>query len=197
MANRALIIVDAQNTFCEGGSLAVAGGTAVAERIAAWLTGGAAARYRAIVTTQDWHIQPGDHFSTSPDFVGTWPVHGAAGTDDAALRPEIAAAAPGATAFYKGQYSAAYSGFEGIDGATSGTYLDPWLRERGIEEVDVVGLALDYCVRATALQAAALGYTTRVLTDLTAPVSAAGAPTTLVELAVAGVEALDSASARR
>ncbi len=195
MTKRALIIVDVQNTFCEGGNLAVTGGTAVAGRIAAWLDGGAGAHYAVIVTTQDWHIQPGDHFSASPDFVVTWPVHGAAGTDDAALRPEITSAAPGATAFYKGQYSAAYSGFEGLDAPTSGTYLDPWLRERGIGAVDVVGLALDYCVRATALQAAALGYTTRVLTDLTAPVSEGSAPTVLAELAVAGVEALDSGGA--
>lgn len=185
--SRALIIVDVQNTFCEGGNLAVSGGTAVAQRIADYLRSPAAATYAVTVTTQDWHIQPGTHFASDPDFEDTWPPHGEAGTDDAALRPEVTAAAPGAPVFFKGQYSSAYSGFEAISGHEEGQYLHAFLRGQGVTRVDVVGLALDFCVRATAEQAARLGYTTRVLTDLTAAVDPGGVEAVRAQLEEAGV----------
>ena len=111
-AGRVLIIVDVQPTFCEGGTLAVAGGNAVAERVAAYAT---AHRedYRLIVTTQDWHIEPGAHFSAAPDYVDTWPPHGVAGSAEAELHPALAGLGLDAQV-KKGQYAAAYSGFEGV-----------------------------------------------------------------------------------
>ena len=83
---RALIVVDVQPTFCEGGALAVTGGNAVAERIAAYASTHRD-DYALVVTTQDWHIDPGDHFSPDPDFIDTWPVHGVAGTDASSPTP--------------------------------------------------------------------------------------------------------------
>src|SRR5699024_6859793 len=111
--NRALIVVDVQPTFCEGGALGVEGGNAVAERIAEFV-GSHRGDYDLVVTTQDWHIDPGDHFSDTPDFVDSWPPHGVAGTPEAELHPALA----GLDADHgikKGQYEAAYSGFEGKD----------------------------------------------------------------------------------
>src|SRR5699024_2056031 len=110
---RALLVVDVQPTFCEGGALGVAGGNAVAERIAAFAAANRE-RYGLVVTTQDWHIDPGDHFSDNPDFVDSWPPHGVAGTEEAELHPVLADLNADA-AVKKGQYDAAYSGFEGKD----------------------------------------------------------------------------------
>ena len=165
--SRALIIVDVQPTFCEGGALAVAGGNAVAARVAAYA---AAHRedYRLVVTTQDWHIDPGPHFSDTPDFVDTWPPHGVAGTAQAELHPALAGLRPDARV-KKGQYSAAYSGFEGT--TEDGSTLEQALRDAGITDVDVVGLAESHCVASTAIDAAHAGFTTRVLSDLTVPVT--------------------------
>lgn len=100
---RALIVVDVQPTFCEGGALAVAGGDAVAARVADYV---AAHRgdYRMVVTTQDWHIDPGSHFSSAPDFIDTWPPHGVAGTSEAELHPALAELKPDARV-KKGQLS--------------------------------------------------------------------------------------------
>ena len=164
---RALLVVDVQPTFCEGGALPVAGGHDVAAAIADF----AARRredYDLVVTTQDWHIDPGDHFSETPDFVDTWPPHGVAGTDEARLHPALADLHPDVMV-RKGAYQAAYSGFEGTDEA--GRDLATVLRDAGIAEVDVVGIAESHCVKATALDALALGLRTRVLTDLTVPVT--------------------------
>lgn len=185
---RALLVVDVQPTFCEGGALPVAGGDAVAERVAAW----AARRrpdYAAVITTQDWHIDPGDHFSDSPDFVDTWPPHGVAGTDEAELHPALADLAPDASV-KKGRHAAAYSGFEGVD--VAGRPLAALLAARGITEVDVVGLAESHCVAQTALDAVANGLRTRVLTDLTAPVSPALGAAARDRMRAAGVQLVAS-----
>ncbi|QEU94104.1 isochorismatase family protein [Streptomyces kanamyceticus] len=185
---RALIVVDVQNDFCEGGSLAVVGGADVAAAITE-LIGQAPAGYRHIVATRDHHVDPGAHFSDHPDYVDSWPPHCVAGTEGVGFHPNFApAVASGAidTVFDKGSYSAAYSGFEGTD--ENGVFLADWLRERGITEVDVVGLATDHCVRATAVDAAREGFRTTVLLDLTAGVAEATTEAAVAELRSAGVE---------
>lgn len=186
--HRALIVVDVQNDFCEGGSLAVAGGADVAAAITD-LIGDAQPGYRHVVATRDHHIDPGDHFSASPDFERSWPVHCVAGTEGVGFHPNFApAVASGAidTVFDKGAYAAAYSGFEGSD--ENGIGLAQWLRDREVTEVDVVGIATDHCVRATALDAAREGFVTHVLLDLTAGVSGATTERALAEMRTAGVK---------
>ncbi|WP_327423230.1 isochorismatase family protein [Streptomyces sp. NBC_01527] len=186
--HRALIVVDVQNDFCEGGSLAVAGGADVAAAITD-LIGEAQAGYRHVVATRDHHVDAGDHFSDHPDFEHTWPAHCVAGTEGVGFHPNFApAVASGAVdaVFDKGAYSGAYSGFEGLD--ENGLGLAQWLRDRGVTEVDVVGIATDHCVRATALDAVREGFTTHVLLDLTAGVAAATTGRALQELRAAGVE---------
>jgi nicotinamidase/pyrazinamidase len=140
------------------------------------------------VATRDHHIDPGSHFSADPDFVTSWPVHCVAGTEGVGFHPNFApAVASGAVdaVFDKGGYAAAYSGFEGQD--ENGDGLADWLRERAVTEVDVVGIATDHCVRATALDAARAGFTTRVLLDLTAGVAPASTEQALADLRAAGV----------
>jgi nicotinamidase/pyrazinamidase len=186
---RALIIVDVQNDFCEGGSLPVAGGAEVAAHIAAHVH--AHARdYAAVVATADWHSDPGAHFSDSPDFVDTWPVHCVAGTPGADFHPAVAPVIEQVDAiFRKGRDAAAYSGFEGTtveEGTTVG--LRDWLRECGVLEVDIVGIATDHCVLATALDALAAGLHTRVLLDLTAGVAPDTTTAALAQLREAGAE---------
>jgi nicotinamidase/pyrazinamidase len=185
---RALIVVDVQNDFCEGGSLALAGGADVAAAVTE-LIGQAPAGYRHVVATRDHHIAPGDHFSESPDFVHSWPPHCVAGTEGIGFHPNFApVVASGAidAVFDKGAYAAAYSGFEGLD--ENGVSLADWLRARGITEVDVVGLATDHCVRATALDAVREGFRAQVLLDLTAGVAAVTTAAALEEMRSSGVE---------
>ncbi|MEV0294602.1 isochorismatase family protein [Nocardia sp. NPDC050710] len=180
--SRALIIVDVQNDFCEGGSLAVMGGAAVAERISEYLTG---ADYATVVATRDHHVDPGAHFSANPDYVDTWPPHCRVGTSGAEFHPNLNTG-PIREIFSKGEYSAAYSGFEGA--TSDGAPLAEWLRANEIDEVDIVGIATDHCVRATALDAAAAGFDTRVLLDLTAGVAPATTARALDQLRAAGIE---------
>lgn len=186
-AQNALIVVDVQPTFCEGGSLAVAGGNAVAQRIADYV---ASHRqdYTLIITTQDWHIDPGAHFSDNPDYVDTWPAHGVAGTAEAELHPALNQLNAN-FAVKKGMYTAAYSGFEGE--TSSGQTLAELIE--GFQGVDVVGIAESHCVLETALDAQRLGFKTRVFTDLTEPVSAALGAAARQKMADAGVELLASA----
>ena len=186
---RALIIVDVQNDFCEGGSLAVAGGTAVAGAISRYVAS-AADRYAAVVATTDWHEDPGAHFSDSPDYVDSWPAHCRIGTDGALIHPDAEPAFEHVQAvFRKGAHQAAYSGFEGVTPEGDRQVpLSDWLRERAVEEVDVVGIATDHCVRATALDSAGEGFTTRVLTALCAGVAEDSTAAAITELAGAGVE---------
>lgn len=189
--NRALVIVDVQPTFCEGGALGVAGGNEVAERIADFVTENAD-EYEFIVTTQDWHIEPGNHFSDDPDLVDTWPPHGVADTAEAELHEAIASL-PVDCQVKKGQYSAAYSGFEGTD--ADGQTLENLLRAHDIQAVDVVGLAESHCVKETALDALHSGWPVRVFSDLTAPVSPELGEAARVEMDEAGIEQLDSSEA--
>ncbi len=179
-SKKALIIVDVQNDFCEGGSLAVAGGADVARGINALLAGGSG--YEHVVATKDFHIDPGGHFSDHPDYVDSWPPHCRVDTGGVEFHPDLDTT-PIEAVFKKGQYTAAYSGFEGAD--DDGTGLAEWLRARGVDAVDVVGIATDHCVKATAADAVAAGFATRVLLDLTAGVS----PTTTAQ----AVETLRSA----
>ena len=184
---RALIIVDVQNDFCEGGSLAVEGGAAVAQAISAYVAEHGAA-YDTIIATADWHIDPGDHFSEDPDYVDTWPVHCVAGSAGSAFHPNLAGALDSVHAvFRKGEYSAAYSGFECHGIGPDSSTLSDWLTERDVSHVDVVGIATDHCVRATALDARREGLDTTVLLDLTAGVASKTTEAALAQLEEAGV----------
>ncbi|MEV6245403.1 isochorismatase family protein [Streptomyces sp. NPDC051742] len=190
--HRALIVVDVQNDFCEGGSLAVTGGADVAAAITDLVGQTAGTSYRHVVATRDHHVDPGAHFAPAgeaPDYVTSWPVHCVAGTEGVGFHPNFApAVASGAidAVFDKGAYEAAYSGFEGRD--ENGRTLVEWLRARDVTEVDVVGIATDHCVRATALDAAREGFRTHVLLDLTAGVAKETTDRALEELRAAGVE---------
>ncbi|SRX95039.1 Pyrazinamidase/nicotinamidase PncA (PZase) [Mycobacterium tuberculosis H37Rv] [Mycobacterium shimoidei] len=185
---RALIIVDVQNDFCEGGSMGVSGGAAVAAAITDYLA--RTPDYRHVVATQDFHIDPGDHFSDQPDYSSSWPPHCVAGSRGAEFHPALDTGRVEAV-FRKGAYNAAYSGFEGVD--DSGTPLADWLRQHGVDEVDVVGLATDHCVRATAEDAARAGFATRVLLNLTAGVGEQSTAEAIDALRTAGVAVLPSA----
>lgn len=184
---RALIVVDVQNDFISG-SLPVPGGEEVAKRVANLI---AQDGYQGVYTTQDFHIEPGDHWSETPDYVDTWPVHCKAWTDGALLHPVLRGQIGKITRrFFKGQRSAAYSGFEAVDAADGNgdAGLGEYLRQAGVTDVDVVGLALDYCVKATALDALKYGFPTRVLLDFTGAVTPEGGKAAITELAEAGAE---------
>jgi nicotinamidase/pyrazinamidase len=191
--SRVLIIVDVQNDFCEGGSLAVAGGADVAGAISEYVDAHHS-EFDHIVATQDWHIDPGAHFSETPDFKDSWPPHCVAGTRGAELHPDLDTEYVQAY-FQKGQFTAAYSGFEGLlapeDAVPTGDRqpgslpadaeafapaddaigLDDWLQSHDVEDVVVVGIATDYCVMATALDAVQAGYSVTVLRSLTAGIA--------------------------
>jgi nicotinamidase/pyrazinamidase len=179
---RALIIVDVQIDFCEGGSLAVGGGAGVAGAISSELAAGDG-RWDHVVATQDHHIDPGAHFADHPDYVDTWPAHCVVGTAGQEFHPDLDTDRIEAI-FTKGDYAAAYSGFEGHAG---GVGLAAWLRMRGVDAVDVVGIATDHCVRATALDAAREGFDTTVLLDMTAGVAQATVNDALTQLRSTGV----------
>ncbi len=186
---QALIVVDVQNDFCEGGSLPVAGGAKVASDIAVLLHHWSrkdpqAPGYELVVATKDHHVDPGDHWSAEPDFVDSWPVHCEVGTDGEAFHPNLDPQ-PFDAVFLKGEHQAAYSGFEGHD--RQGVTLGDWLRGHEVDRVDVCGLATDYCVRATALDAVAQGFGTRLLTDLCAGVASESTERALREMREAGV----------
>jgi nicotinamidase/pyrazinamidase len=187
---RALIVVDVQNDFCEGGSLPVAGGARVASDIAEilhrWSHRDPATEpdYLHVVATKDHHIDPGAHWSREPDFVESWPVHCRVGTDGEAFHPNLDPQ-PFDAVFLKGSHAAAYSGFEGHENGGAG--LADWLRGHGVDQVDVCGIATDHCVRATALDAVAAGFTTRVLVDLCAGVAPDTTDTALTTMKQAGV----------
>jgi nicotinamidase/pyrazinamidase len=179
----AIIVADVQNDFCEGGSLEVPGGADVAARISDLL---GSADYDYVAATRDHHVNPGGHFSDRPDYIDSWPPHCVVGTGGLELHPNLDQSRIQAI-FDKGEYRAAYSGFEGL---SAGTPLREWLRERGVDTVDVVGIATDHCVRATALDAAANGFTTTVRLDLTAGVARSTVENALLQLRAAGVRLL-------
>ncbi|MET1021903.1 MAG: isochorismatase family protein [Arthrobacter sp.] len=191
--SRALIIVDVQNDFCEGGALAVEGGAELAGAISEYVDAHHG-QFDHVVATQDWHVDPGAHFSADPDFVDSWPKHCVAGTRGAELHPDLDTEYIQAY-FRKGQFTAAYSGFEGLlapdDAVPTGERtpgaipapggdfaagedaigLDDWLQSHDVEDVVVVGIATDHCVKATALDGVQAGYSVTVLRDLTAGVA--------------------------
>jgi nicotinamidase/pyrazinamidase len=187
---QALIVVDVQNDFCEGGSLPVTGGARVASEISTllhhWIRQDPEApSYDVVVATKDHHIDPGDHWSKEPDFVDTWPVHCKVGTDGEAFHPNLDPQ-PFDAVFLKGEHEAAYSGFEGT--TTDGAALADWLREKGVDHVDICGIATDYCVRATVLDAVGNGFDVRLLTDLCAGVAPESSEKALTEMREAGAE---------
>jgi nicotinamidase/pyrazinamidase len=186
---RALIVVDVQNDFCEGGSLPVEGGARVAAEIGGLLhhwvrRDDQAPAYDVVVASKDHHIDPGHHWSREPDYVDSWPVHCQVGTDGEAFHPNLDPQ-PFDAIFLKGDHEAAYSAFEGrtVDGAL----LADWLRSHQVDQVDVCGIATDYCVRHTALDSAKEGFETRVITALCAGVAAATTEQALTEMKAAGV----------
>lgn len=201
---KALIIVDLQNDFCEGGSLAVSGGAALAAEITELIS--EAPDFDFVVATQDWHIDPGTHFSETPNFRTSWPVHCVAGSKGSALHRDLDTEDIDAY-FRKGKFDAAYSGFDGLlapedevkvgereahedpddEDAEAPVSLDDWLRENDVEDVVIVGLATDHCVRATALDAITAGYNTTVLRDYVAGVDEDASEEALEELEDAGV----------
>ena len=181
---RALLIVDVQTDFCEGGSLAVAGGTAVARAISAYVP---QADYAHVVATRDHHVDPGGHFAEQPDFLETWPAHCVVGSPGVELHPDLDRR-PIEAVFDKGEYAAAYSGFEG---SFDGQALADWLRAHDVDTVDVVGIATDHCVRATALDAVRAGFETTVLLGLTAGVAPESTARAVAELRAAGVRLVE------
>lgn len=197
----ALIVVDVQNDFCEGGSMGVNGGASVAFKIGEMLNAWQEARsdenetpdYDYVVATRDHHIDPGEHFSENPDFVDSWPRHCVAGTDGAAFHPNLDPQ-PFDAVFNKGEHDAAYSGFEGR--TPEGVPLADWLRNNGVATVDIVGIATDHCVRATALDATSEGLSARVLLELTAGVAPQSTERAMGELRDAGVTLAGAAALR-
>ncbi len=191
LMKRALIVTDVQNDFCEGGSLAVPGGAEVAFKIGELLHHWSeqdpkAPDYAMAVATRDHHIDPGSHFAapgTEPDFVDNWPVHCVVGTDGEAFHPNLDPQ-PFTAVFLKGEHAAAYSGFEGR--TTDGTGLADWLRQRDVTDVDICGIATDYCVRATVLDAVSNGFSVRLLADLCAGVAPETSQSALTEMRTAG-----------
>jgi nicotinamidase/pyrazinamidase len=186
---RALIVVDVQNDFCEGGSLAVEGGARVASDIGEllhhWTRGDdQAPAYDVVVASKDHHIDPGHHWSDHPDFVDSWPVHCEVGTDGEAFHPNLDPQ-PFDAIFLKGDHDAAYSAFEGR--TVDGDALVDWLRAKEVEQVDICGIATDYCVRLTALDARKEGFETRVLGALCAGISPESSERALTEMKAAGV----------
>lgn len=197
---RALVLVDIQNDFCEGGSLGVDGGAAVAaratERVLADRSPSGPAEttdrmYDAIVATADWHHDPGDHWAAEgeePNFSTTWPVHCPAGTPGAEFHPSLHPALDHVDeVFRKGMHDAAYSGFEGVAGDER-TGLTAWLRDRGITDLDVGGIATDHCVRATVMDALREGFRVRLLPDTIAGVAPETTEAALAEMTGAGAE---------
>ena len=176
---RALLVVDVQEDFCEGGSLAVEGGRAVAAAVAAVL-----GAYDVVVASTDWHVDPGDHFSSDPDYVRTWPAHCVVGTHGSQLQAPLTEDRF-AGVVRKGEHAAAYSAFEGT---VEGVPLRVWLDTRGVDALDVCGLATDHCVRASALDARAAGLPVRLLQELCAGVAPATTAAALEEMRAAGVE---------
>jgi nicotinamidase/pyrazinamidase len=185
---RALFIIDVQNDFTEGGALGVEGGAAVAAGISRYLAENPG-RYDQVIASRDWHDAHNDnggHFATrdAPDFTVTWPVHCVAGTPGAEYHPDLDTSVV-TLGVRKGQGRPAYSIFEGT--TDDGTPLPQALDALGIDDIDVVGIATDYCVLASALDAVGSGRHVRVLDDLVAGVADESTAAALERLAAAGV----------
>lgn len=190
--SRALFIIDVQNDFTEGGALGVDGGAAVAASITEYLAEHGE-RYDLVVASRDWHNPDDDnggHFAAAPDFVTSWPKHCMAGTPGAEYHPALDTARVDVH-IRKGQGVPAYSIFEGTD--DEGTSIAEVLERHGVTDVDVAGIATDYCVRASALDAIEHGRHVRVLRDLIAGVAAESSEAAIAELGHAGAAIVDSA----
>ncbi|WP_173922297.1 isochorismatase family protein [Agromyces sp. Marseille-P2726] len=196
---RALFIIDVQNDFTEGGALGVDGGAAVAAGITEFL-GRHRDEYDLVVASRDWHSGEHDnqgHFAIGdmdPDFVNSWPPHCVAGTEGAEYHEGLEQEHIDVH-IKKGQGVPAYSIFEGTD--ESGASVSEVLTSRGISDVDVVGIATDYCVRASALDALEHGQHVRVFTDLIAGVATESSEAALAELGHAGAEITESSALDR
>ena len=188
----ALLIVDVQNDFCEGGSLAVEGGSLVATKITNYLD---SSNYDLIVASRDWHDAENDnagHFASAgatPDFVNSWPHHCVANSQGAEYHANLNTDSI-QIHIYKGQGSHGYSAFEGV--SEQGKTLAGVLEENGVTELDVVGIATDHCVLASALDAKKLGLTVRVISSLTAGVSPSSTEAAIDKLIDNGVEVIAS-----
>lgn len=181
---KALIVVDVQNDFVSG-SLAVEDGRRVAEQIAHYIQ---RADYDVVIATMDWHVDPGDHWSKEPDFVNSWPLHCQAYSWGAEWHPALEASMFDEV-FLKGAYSAAYSGFEGFAAGEDGPIPEPllgYLVENGVTDVDVCGIATDYCIKATVLDARRHGFNTMILLPLCAAVTPEGGAKAVAEMVAAG-----------
>ena len=191
---RGLLVVDVQNDFCEGGALGVAGGTKVASGISDFIAAHAS-EYAVIVASRDWHDADNDngghfaHEGEAPNFVTTWPVHCVAGTTGAEYHPDLIL--PDHTLHVKkGQGVPSYSMFEGH--SDDGQTVEEILTGAGVTQVDVVGIATDHCVRASALDAKAAGFEVRILNDLIAAVSPDTERSARAEMTEAGVAFADN-----
>ena len=191
--SKALLVVDVQNDFCEGGSLAVAGGAAVAKKISEFLK---SSSYDLVVASRDWHDSDNDnsgHFAESgaePNYKTSWPVHCVAKSEGANYHPNLELDLIQEHVF-KGQGAHGYSAFEGV--TEDGGSLEGLLKQKGINELDVVGIATDHCVLASALDAKKLGLDVRVISSLTAGVSAESTERAIDSLVDSGVEVVASA----
>lgn len=188
MGSKVLIVVDVQRDFCEGGAMGVDGGTDAAEVINDYLRSEFRDEYDKVIFSRDWHdpdTNNGGHFSDEPDFVNTWPAHCVRGTAGAEFHPSVAGLYRDAVVS-KGMDEPAYSAFEGTVDDEGGT-LHEYLQSHVITSVDVVGIAYDYCVKATAMDARKHGYSTRVLAEMTAAVNPMNIEPT-EEMRVAGIE---------
>jgi nicotinamidase/pyrazinamidase len=187
----ALLCVDVQTDFCEGGSLAVTGGARVAASLSRHLLA-RRADYVLVAASRDWHVDPGPHFSDTPDFATSWPAHCVAGTPGAGFHPDFDTELVDVVVS-KGERAAAYSAFEGSTRAGgSRRGLAELLRDAGVEGIVLAGIATDYCVRATARDALRAGFATLVRTDLVAGVAESTSRLALEEIISAGGRLADS-----
>ncbi len=184
MGNKALLVIDMQNCFVDGGELGIKGGHALGSDIKDFIDKHQK-DYAAIISSQDWHIDPGHHFSDNPDYVDTWPRHGEANTFSAEIIDELKHITFDFQ-IKKGQHSPGYSAFEGASDKES--KLDDYLKEHEIDTVDICGLALSHCVLQSALDAQRLGYKTCVFSNLSLAVDASKTDEILKQLQDAGVQ---------
>lgn len=193
--SKALFVIDVQNDFCEGGALACQGGAQVASSITSFLKA-SKGDYQHVIASRDWHTpnsENGGHFPThgnQPDFVNTWPLHCIAGEPGADYHPNLDSSLIDIH-IKKGQGQHGYSIFEGV--TESGESIQDLIQRLEISEVDVVGIATDYCVRASALDAKNFGLEVKVITSLTAGVSASSTEAAIDELVDAGVKVVATA----
>ena len=174
----ALIVVDVQRDFCADGALPVPDGDAVVPAINELVK-----HFDVVVTTRDWHVDPGDHFGNPPDFEESWPKHCVANTPGAEYHPDLRLGV--FVEFRKGEYAASYSGFDGVN--DENCPLAQCLHEKNIKTVIVCGLATDYCVYETALAARENGFVTIVPLDACRGVSPKRMREAVNDMAASGI----------